>query len=103
MNFERAFEKLIDHEKGLSLDPKDRGNWTTGVIGKGELKGTKYGVSAMSYPHLDIRNLTLENPHGSLTAKGQWAGIDSRARKSPTTLLSPGLTAVTGSAVKVQT
>lgn len=26
----------------------------------------------------DIRNLTLENPHGSLTAKGQWAGIDSR-------------------------
>ena len=59
MNFELAFEKLIDHEKGLSLDPKDRGNWTTGVIGNGELKGTKYGISAMSYPHLDIRNLTL--------------------------------------------
>ena len=26
----------------------------------------------------DIRSLTLENPHGSLTAKGQWAGLESR-------------------------
>ena len=59
MNFDKAFSLLIDHEGGLSLDPNDRGNWTSGVIGKGELKGTKYGISAMSYPHLDIRNLTL--------------------------------------------
>lgn len=59
MNFEHAFERLLGHEGRLSLDPQDRGNWTTGKIGKGELKGTKYGISAMSYPHLDIRNLTL--------------------------------------------
>ena len=60
MNFDKAFVKLIDHEKGLSLDPKDRGNWTTGIIGRGELKGTKYGISAMSYPHLNIQALTLD-------------------------------------------
>jgi len=60
VNFEHAFVKLIGHEGGLSLDPKDRGNWTTGIIGKGELKGTKYGISAMSYPHLNIQALTLE-------------------------------------------
>lgn len=59
MNFDLAFEKLLGHEGGLTLDQKDRGNWTTGVIGKGTLKGTKYGISAMAYPNEDIKNLTL--------------------------------------------
>jgi lysozyme family protein len=60
MTFDNAFEKLIGHEGGYQNDPNDRGNWTSGVIGVGELKGTKYGISAMSYPQLDIKNLTLE-------------------------------------------
>lgn len=60
MNFDLAFKLLIGHEGELSLDPKDRGNWTTGIIGRGELKGTKYGISAMTYPHLNIQALTLE-------------------------------------------
>jgi len=30
----------------------------------------------------DIRSLSIENPHGSLTAKGQWAGLDSRDGKA---------------------
>jgi uncharacterized protein YhdP len=30
----------------------------------------------------DIRSLSIENPHGSLTAKGQWAGLDSRDGKT---------------------
>lgn len=47
-------------EGGLTLDPKDRGNWTSGVIGQGELKGTNHGISAMVYPTLDIKNLTQE-------------------------------------------
>lgn len=38
----------------------DSGNWTGGAVGVGELKGTKYGISAASYPHLDIKNLTIE-------------------------------------------
>jgi hypothetical protein len=37
----------------------DAGNWTGCEVGKGELKGTKYGISACSYPHLDIKNLTM--------------------------------------------
>lgn len=37
----------------------DPGNWTGGARGVGELKGTKFGIAANSYPHLDIRNLTL--------------------------------------------
>lgn len=58
--FDDAFELLIGHEGGLSLDPDDPGNWTGGAIGKGELKGTKYGISAKTYPKLDIASLTLD-------------------------------------------
>ena len=47
-------------EGGLTTDPKDRGNWTTGVIGQGELKGTNFGISAMAFPSVDIKNLTRE-------------------------------------------
>lgn len=61
MNFDDAFEKLLGHEGGFSDSPKDRGNWTSGKPGVGELKGTKYGISAMSYPLLDIRNLTVDD------------------------------------------
>lgn len=59
-HFERAvgFTMRVDIEGGFSADPDDRGNWTTGKIGEGELKGTKYGISAMSYPQLDIKNLS---------------------------------------------
>jgi lysozyme family protein len=47
-NFEKAFIELIDIEGGYVNDPTDRG---------GE---TKYGISKRSYPHLDIKNLTLQ-------------------------------------------
>lgn len=60
MNFDQAFERLIGHEGGFQNSPKDRGNWTGGKQGVGQLKGTKYGVSAMSYPAEDIENLTTE-------------------------------------------
>lgn len=60
MNFAQAFEILIEVEKGLSMDPKDNGNWTGAKVGVGVLKGTKYGISAGAYPNEDIKNLTLE-------------------------------------------
>lgn len=58
--FIRAFEYTIGIEGGYQCDPDDKGNWTGGEIGVGELKGTKYGISAASYPDLDIKNLTPE-------------------------------------------
>lgn len=60
MNFDLAFERLIGHEGAFQADPKDRGNWTGGEQGKGKLVGTKFGISAASYPGEDIQNLTLE-------------------------------------------
>jgi lysozyme family protein len=62
-NFMRAFAFTVrpDIEGGLSLDHDDKGNWTGGEVGKGELLGTKYGVSAASYPTLDIPNLSIRD------------------------------------------
>lgn len=60
MDFDAAFEELIGLEGGFQNRPSDRGNWTSGRIGVGVCKGTKYGISAASYPHLDIPNITLE-------------------------------------------
>ncbi|AWD90282.1 putative glycosyl hydrolase [Dickeya phage Amaethon] len=61
MSFEKAFALTIGIEGGFTADPKDRGNWTSGTIGQGTLKGTKYGISAMIYPTLDIANITLQD------------------------------------------
>jgi lysozyme family protein len=58
--FDQAFAIVVGHEAGFTDNRADSGNWTGGTVGKGELKGTKYGISAASYPQLDIRNLTLD-------------------------------------------
>jgi lysozyme family protein len=64
VDFERAFDRVMGNEGGFQSKSSDRGNWTSGVVGRGELKGTKFGISAMSYPHLDIKNLTKEQAKG---------------------------------------
>ena len=61
ITFDTAFDRLIDHEGGYSDDPRDPGNWTGGKVGRGELKGTKFGLAANTYGHLDIKNLTLDD------------------------------------------
>jgi len=58
-SFEKSFERVIGNEGGFTADPTDRGNWTSGRVGHGVLKGTKFGISAMTYPNLDIANLTV--------------------------------------------
>lgn len=60
MNFDQSFKALIGHEGGFTDNQKDPGNWTGGKVGSGICKGTKFGISAKSYPDLDIKNLTLE-------------------------------------------
>lgn len=57
--FDTAFERVFRNEGGFQNDRKDRGNWTSGEVGVGKLVGTKYGLAAMTYPELDIPNLTL--------------------------------------------
>jgi lysozyme family protein len=56
-----ALEIILPLEGGFTNDPNDPGNWTGGSKGVGELKGTKYGISAMSFPDLDIKRLKIED------------------------------------------
>ena len=58
--FNVYINRILQSEGGYSNDRHDPGNWTEGVVGGGILKGTKYGISAASYPGLDIVNLTKE-------------------------------------------
>lgn len=60
MDFDQAFERLIGHEGGFTDHRDDRGNWTGGHVGVGQLKGTNFGISAMSYPGEDIKGMTLD-------------------------------------------
>ena len=56
--FAAALALVLAHEGGYQAMPDDPGNWTSGAIGAGELKGTKFGLSAAAYPSLDIAALT---------------------------------------------
>jgi len=60
IEFVKAFGRVVGHEGNFQKHPGDRGNWTGGAVRKGILKGTKFGISAMTYPDLDIYTLTLE-------------------------------------------
>ena len=71
MSWDDAFAYVVGEEGVLSMDPRDRGNWTSGIVGQGALKGTKYGISAMSFPNEDIANLTLERAK-QLAKPGWW-------------------------------
>lgn len=56
----RVHPIVLKFEGGLSLDPNDRGNYF-----KGNLVGTKYGISAAAWGHhYDIPNLTHEQALG---------------------------------------
>jgi len=55
-----AIPFTLVHEGGFQKDPDDPGNWTGGSKDVGELKGTKFGISAHEFPNEDIENLTVE-------------------------------------------
>lgn len=57
-NFDRCFAFTLGAEGGYTDNPADPGNWTGGAIGRGELRGTKFGISAAAYPALDIGKLS---------------------------------------------
>lgn len=62
--WDSAFDITIGFEGNYQCLENDRGNWTSGKVGEGELRGTKYGISASAYPELDIKNLTIEQAKG---------------------------------------
>lgn len=59
-DWERTIAFVLRWEGRFSDDRNDKGNWTGAAVGKGQFKGTKFGISAASYPTVDIINLSLE-------------------------------------------
>jgi lysozyme family protein len=80
-----AFPWVIVVEAAYSDDPADRGNWTGGARGYGELKGTKYGISAKSYPHIDIKNLTLDEA-SAIYRRDYWGAVRGAEMPRPIAL-----------------
>lgn len=55
-DFKKAIEVVIlTHEGGYQNRPDDPGNWTP----DGVLKGTRFGISAATFPNEDIEGMTL--------------------------------------------
>lgn len=73
-NFPACFAFTVGAEGGFTNNPGDAGNWTGGRIGTGQLRGTKYGISAAAYPALNISNLT-EADAEAIYRRDYWPGI----------------------------
>lgn len=86
-NFQKALAFVGLAEGGYSDDENDNGNWTGGKKGVGELKGTKYGISAASYQDLDIKNLTKEQAD-NIYKKDYWDTINGDKLPWPLALVA---------------
>lgn len=85
--FPRVMKFISKWEGGYQNNPEDHGNWTGGRKGHGELKGTNFGISAASYPDLDIVNLTQEQAD-AIYRRDYWEPSGaSKAQDYPTALL----------------
>lgn len=74
-DFMQCASIVLQFEGGYSDDPRDAGNWTGGKVGRGELKGTKYGIAAAWHPDVDIRSLTVYQA-ADIYRPGYWIPAD---------------------------
>ncbi len=85
--FDQAFRVVIGHEGGFTANPADPGNWTGGASGRGECRGTKFGISARAYPDLDIADLTLDQAQ-AIYRRDYWDKLDADSLPPPLALLA---------------
>ncbi len=84
--FEQAFAVVVGHEGGYSAERADPGNWTGGAVGQGELRGTKFGISAGAYPSVEIASLTLADAE-AIYRRDYWAAVHGDDLPPPLALL----------------
>ncbi len=84
--FDRALAIVVGTEGGFTSNPADPGNWTGGKPGLGECRGTKFGISAASYPQLDIAGLTVAGA-GAIYRRDFWDRIAGDSLPPPLALL----------------
>ena len=84
--FGRAFRIVIGEEGGYDANAADPGNWTGGRCGAGQCLGTKFGISAASYPLLDIAGLELDGAR-AIYRRDYWDRVQGDALPPPLALL----------------
>lgn len=84
--FAYCFAAVVGAEGGYTANPEDAGNWTGGRVGIGRCAGTKYGISAASFPGTDIAALTLDGARAIYRTR-YWAAIDGDSLPPPLALL----------------
>jgi lysozyme family protein len=72
--FLQAFAFVVGEEGGYSDNRDDPGNWTSGSVGEGILRGTKYGISAAAYPKINIQTIT-ETDAQAIYLRDYWTPI----------------------------
>lgn len=82
----RSIAFVARWEGGYQNVENDAGNWTSGQVGVGENKGTNWGISAASYPHLDIKNLTQIEAH-EIFERDYWQASGANQLDWPACLL----------------
>ncbi len=85
-SFEQAFTIVVGHEGGFDATRGDPGNWTGGRVGAGEVRGTKFGISAAAYPTLDIAGLALADAQ-AIYRRDYWERIAGDRLPPPLALL----------------
>ncbi len=85
-SFEQAFAVVVGHEGGFDATRADPGNWTGGRVGAGELRGSKFGISAAAYPMLDIASLALADAQ-AIYRRDYWDRIAAERLQPPLALL----------------
>jgi len=83
--FSRCIAFTLSEEGGFSNNAADPGNWTGGIVGSGELRGTNFGISAAAYPALDISGLT-EVDAEAIYRKDYWAAVSGDELPYPVAL-----------------
>ena len=84
--FDQAFRVVVGEEGGFTANPADPGNWTGGACGRGECRGTRYGVSAAAYPGLAIATLTLDDAR-AIYRRDYWDAVAGDRLPPPLALL----------------
>lgn len=85
--FDACLPFILQAEGGYSDNPNDPGNYTGGRIGVGELRGTQYGISAASYPTLDIKNITIPQA-GMIYLSDYWLPMAAGQMPGPIALVA---------------
>ncbi len=86
-SFVRCFTFTLGAEGGYTDNAADPGNWTGGEVGRGVLRGTKFGISAASYPQLDIVTLT-EPDAEAIYRRDYWSALHCDALPLPLAMVA---------------